>query len=61
MAGFCLAQRLHTVAAGDNKKERPRMLRLTLAAAVLAAIFMMSPFFSTGRVDSGAAIPVYHH
>jgi|GEM_PF-6365709 len=37
------------------------MLRLTLVAAMLALIFMSSPFFTLGRVDSGAAIPVYHH
>ncbi len=37
------------------------MLRLTLVAAMLALIFMSSPFFSIGRIDSGAAIPVYHH
>jgi hypothetical protein len=37
------------------------MLRLTLVAAMLALIFMSSPFFTIGRIDSGAAIPVYHH
>lgn len=37
------------------------MLRLTLVAAMLALIFMSSPFFTLGRVDAGAAIPVYHH
>jgi hypothetical protein len=37
------------------------MLRLTLVAAVLALIFMTSPFLTVGRLDSGAAIPVYHH
>ncbi len=37
------------------------MLRLTLVAAMLALIFMSSPFFTLGRIDSAAAIPVYHH
>lgn len=37
------------------------MLRLTLVAAMLAAIFAFSPFFSHVRIDTGAAIPVYHH
>jgi len=37
------------------------MLRVTLVAAMLAVIFMTSPFLAPGRIDSGAAIPVYHH
>jgi hypothetical protein len=52
---------LREVTAGDNKKERPSMLRLTLVAAMLALIFMSSPFFTLGKLDAGSAIPVYHH
>ncbi len=36
------------------------MLRLTLVAAMLALIFMSSPFFTLGKLDAGA-VPVYHH
>jgi len=37
------------------------MLRLTLIAAMLALIFVTSPFFAPLRVDHSAAIPIYHH
>ncbi len=37
------------------------MLRLTLVAAMLALVFMSSPFFTIARMDPSAAIPVYHH
>jgi hypothetical protein len=36
------------------------MLRLTLVAAVFAAIFALSPFTNFVRIDSSAAIPVFH-
>jgi len=37
------------------------MLRLTVIAAVLALIFVSSPFFAPAKIDFSAAIPVYHH
>jgi len=37
------------------------MLRLTLLAAVFALILASSPFSTFVRVDSSAAIPVFHH
>lgn len=37
------------------------MLRLTMIAAVLALIFVSSPFFAPTKIDFSAAIPVYHH
>jgi len=36
------------------------MLRLTLVAAAFAAIFAFSPFTSFVKIDSSAAIPVFH-
>jgi hypothetical protein len=36
------------------------MLRLTLVAAMLALIFVSSPFFAPTKIDYSAAIPVYH-
>jgi hypothetical protein len=46
---------------GENKKERPSMLRLTLIAAILALIVISSPIFAPAKLDLSAAIPVYHH
>ena len=36
------------------------MLRLTMVAAVLALLFAFSPFTQFVRIDSSAAIPVFH-
>ena len=36
------------------------MLRLTILAAVLGLILMLSPFSEGTRLASGAAIPVFH-
>ena len=37
------------------------MLRLTVFAAVLALLFALSPFTGTfAKIDSSAAIPVFH-
>jgi len=36
------------------------MLRLTLVAAILGMILMLSPFSEPTRLASGAAIPLFH-
>ncbi len=36
------------------------MLRLTIFAAVLALLFAFSPFTQLQKIDSSAAIPVFH-
>jgi hypothetical protein len=37
------------------------MLRLTLIAAMLAAIIVWSPAFAPAKLDLRAVIPIYHH
>jgi hypothetical protein len=37
------------------------MLRLTLVTAALFLLVAASPLFTSGRINSAAEIPVYHH
>jgi len=36
------------------------MLRLTMVVAILAVMFALSPFTTLIRINSSAAIPVFH-